>query len=163
MEKNVLIHLAHDADLPTDCTVTKGKFKLTNLRKLEWSRLVLLPGILDAATRLELRSNMDLHTRQPTAEVKLGLRRKTASSGLGLVHSVALDWLPGGSLDIGAMVTLPSELRLGTAEGAGLRELARAMRVEVDIETLCLDLQLDEMWTAVTEPRATSSASSKSS
>jgi hypothetical protein len=127
---------------------------LTNLRTLEWRKLVLLPGILDAATKLEMRSTLDLRTWRPTVEAKLGLRRKFASSGLSLIHRVEL--ARGCSLDVGATLTLPEELRLATTAGAGLRELAQAARVGVELDTLEVSVDLDEALEAVAK-RATPS------
>ena len=122
-----------------------GKFTLHSLHTLEWSKLVLFPGILDAATKLEVRTVVDLQTRRAASEVKLGLRRKVASSGLSLVHRVELEpKLPGCSFDVGATLTLPEELRLATSSGS-LRELARAAHVEVDLDTLELNIDLDAL------------------
>jgi hypothetical protein len=64
-----------------------------------------------------------------------------------LIHRVEL--ARGCSLDVGATLTLPEELRLATTAGAGLRELAQAARVGVELDTLEVSVDLDEALEAV--------------
>lgn len=114
-------------------------------RTLEWSKHLIMPGLLDSATRLTLRSSLDLRTGKPSAEVKLGLRRKQASRGLRLVHRLGLPQLEGVagrcSLDVGGTLTLPDSLVLSTEAGGGPRQLLDAARVQADFDTF--DLLVD--------------------
>jgi hypothetical protein len=126
-------------------TLVGGQFKLTSARQLEWSKMWLFPGLTDAATRVQVRSALDLRTGKADAEVKLGLRRLMSKRGLSLVHRVPLDLRTDAvraSVDFGATITVPDELKIGTAEDAGLRQLADAARVVVDLDRLELRLDL---------------------
>ena len=127
--------------------VQKGKLKLTNLRELEWSKLILFPGLFDAATKIELRSSIDLRSGKSMAEAKLGLCRRfrAASTGLGLVHGIPLGSDSGLGVDVGACLAVPEELRIATTGGAGLRELADAAHFHVDIDRLELVVDLDKL------------------
>ena len=123
--------------------------------QLSWSKLWLFPGLTDAATRLELRSAIDLRTGKASSEVKLGLRgvRKVGPNSLRIKQRLPLAGVeaPGRlrniklqvGVDAGATLTLPHELRLGAGEGTpSLGEFARAAKLEVDVDTLdlCVDL-----------------------
>ena len=116
-------------------------------RTLEWTKAFILPGLLDSATRLTLRSTLDLRTGAPSGEVKLGLRRRQPSRGLRLVQRLAvpLEGTPFEGrcfVDVGATVTLPDDLHLGTEEGAGPKQLLDSAQFGVDADTLILHLEL---------------------
>jgi hypothetical protein len=51
-------------------TLFGGTVGLTNLSSVEWSKTWLYPGLLDAATRVELRSCFDLSTGKVDAELR---------------------------------------------------------------------------------------------
>lgn len=120
-----------------------GKVVLRSDRTLEWRKAYLLPGLLDAATRLTLRSSLDLKNGSPFAEVKLGLRRRQASRGVRLVHRLPLDGEFGRcGLDIGATLTLPDDLRLATEEGGGPQQLLDEAQLGVAFDTLDLHVDL---------------------
>jgi hypothetical protein len=72
-----------------------GQLSLRDLSTLEWRKTWLFPGIADAATRVEVRSTLDLQTAQPDVRLKLGLRRSFASSGMSFVQDVPLDGADG--------------------------------------------------------------------
>ena len=63
-----------------------GQLSLRDLSTLEWRKTWLFPGIADAATRVEVRSTLDLQTARPDVRLKLGLRRSFASSGMSFVQ-----------------------------------------------------------------------------
>lgn len=77
----------------------------------------LLPGLADAATRLEFVATADLCTRRTDARLQLGLRRRFASRGISLVHALPLDGACGRlRLDAGATLSVPAELELSASE-----------------------------------------------
>jgi len=49
-----------------------GSITVTNLSRLEWTKMWLFPGLTDAATRVELRSTFDLSTGRGDAELRYG-------------------------------------------------------------------------------------------
>ena len=77
-------------------------------RLLRYRKTWFFPGLTDAATRVEVTSSLDLHTMRGDAELKVGLRRKFARRGVGIVHS--LDLAPGVRADVGATLHLPDEV-----------------------------------------------------
>ena len=76
-----------------------GDLSLKNLTLITWRRTWLFPGLTDAATKVEVRSWLNLQTGRADAEVKLGLRRRFSKKGLSLVHSLPLDG-PGGRMSL---------------------------------------------------------------
>jgi hypothetical protein len=132
--------------------VLGGQIELCSGSRIEWSKLWLFPGLSDAATRVEVRTGFDLRAGRAQGELKLGLRG-VRKRGLSLVRRVPFArGKPSGdeearvgsgphcSVDVGATLTLPDELKLGT-EG-GLRALSEAAHVEMDIDTLDLIVEL---------------------
>ena len=97
---------------------------------------------LSVSVRVELTSTIDQRTG---ADVQLKLRlRRTAVSGRGLslVHRVAVPTASKNcqpSLDAGATVTVPEQLRLSTR--AGDSDSLRELSVEADVDRL--DLNVD--------------------
>ena len=127
-----------------------GQFVLTNMDTLEWSKLWLFPGISDAATRLQIRSTLNLRTGRADGGVSLGLRRSSESGSwaraIRLVHRVPINAAPGCAIDIGASIRLPEEISLSSEAWAsggmgGLRKEVENARVHVDLDTLdlCID------------------------
>jgi hypothetical protein len=125
----------------------RGQLELDGLaQSVSYSKLWLFPGLSDAATRVELRTGVDLRTGRKHGELRLGLRgvRKVGPNTLSLVHRVPLlaEAQLGvpvrADLDVGATLKLPDELKLGTAAGSRLRDLAAAAQAEVDLDRLDL-------------------------
>ena len=84
-----------------------GQLSLRDLSRLEWRKTWLFPGLADAATRVEVRSTLDLRTAQPDVRLKLGLRRSFASSGMSFVQDVPLDGSDGHcKVSVGATLTV---------------------------------------------------------
>lgn len=105
--------------------------------RLTWSKLWLFPGLTDAATRVELRSVLDLRGWRTESELRLRLRgvQREGANQLRLVHRVRVS--QRASLDAGASLTLPDELRIGTD---GKHSLAAQVEILVDQLDLCVDL-----------------------
>jgi hypothetical protein len=118
-----------------------GRMELEGTGKASWRKLWLFPGLSDAATRVEVRSSVDLRTGRAHGEVKLGLRglRHETKNRLRLVHRERLRH----NLDLDARVTLtlPDELRLAT-DSNGMRQLVNDARVELDLDELDLCINL---------------------
>ena len=94
-----------------------GELSLSDLSQLKWSKTWIFPGLADAATRVEVKSTLDLKTARPDVRFKLGLRRPFAPPGLSFVHDVPLDGKNGkAKLSVGATVTVPDELQLSAAD-----------------------------------------------
>lgn len=107
-----------------------GQLSLRDLSTLEWRKTWLFPGIADAATRVEVRSTLDLQTAQPDVRLKLGLRRSFASSGMSFVQDVPLDGADGHcKVSVGATVTVPDELQLSAADVPAVVRRGRAADV----------------------------------
>ena len=113
------VHWEHDvADKVTTYhtswkdTVVGGDLSLQNLTLLVWKKTWLLPGLTDAATKVQVRSFWNLKTGQADARVSLGLRRRFSPQGLSLVHSVPVDAHGRCTLDRGCTVTVPEELQV---------------------------------------------------
>lgn len=84
-----------------------GQLSLRDLSRLEWRKTWLFPGLADAATRVEVRSTLDLRTAQPDVRLKLGLRRSFASSSMSFVQDVPLDGSDGHcKVSVGATLTV---------------------------------------------------------
>ncbi|EOD08261.1 hypothetical protein EMIHUDRAFT_208370 [Emiliania huxleyi CCMP1516] len=110
-------------------------------RSLRWSRLWLLPGLADAATRVEVCSAVDLRTGKPDAE----LRR-----GLSLVHAVPLSLPLGGeqarlretALEArgtrAARANVPAEVTLSARDPRAALRSAR-FSVDIDRADLCVE------------------------
>ena len=109
--------------------------------RLVWCKLWLFPGLTDAATRLELRSSLDMRSGRSDSEVRLRLRgvRRDGANGLRLVHRVPMS--SRVSLDAGASLTLPDELRLSTDGSSDLRALA-STQVELLVDQLDLRVEV---------------------
>ena len=113
--------------------------------KLTWCKLWLFPGLSDAATRVELRSALDLRSGKCHAEVNLGLRgarREATKNSLRIVHRQPVHGGGVVNVDAGALLTLPDELRLATDGTGGLRALATKARMEVEVDQLdvCIEI-----------------------
>ena len=86
-----------------------------------------------------MTSSLDLHTMRGDAELKVGLRRKFARRGVGIVHT--LDLAQGVRADVGATLHLPDEVSV-VSVGRGADAPPRPpLAVEVDLDRL--DLRLD--------------------
>ena len=72
-------------DLPRDKWLG-GELALNDLSTLRWRKTWFLPGLTDAATRIETRAAIDLRSGRPDAQLKLGLRRLLAPPGARFVH-----------------------------------------------------------------------------
>ena len=108
-------------------------------RLLRYRKTWFFPGLTDAATRVEVTSSLDLHTMRGDAELKVGLRRKFARRGVGIVHT--LDLAQGVRADVGATLHLPDEVSV-VSVGRGADAPPRPpLAVEVDLDRL--DLRLD--------------------
>uniref|UniRef100_A0A7S3T775 Uncharacterized protein n=1 Tax=Emiliania huxleyi TaxID=2903 RepID=A0A7S3T775_EMIHU len=118
-------------------------------RSLRWSRLWLLPGLADAATRVEVCSAVDLRTGKPDAELRLGLRRAFSKRGLSLVHAVPLSLPLGGEqegggrspplrLEVGATLDVPAEVTLSARDPRAALRSAR-FSVDIDRADLCVE------------------------
>lgn len=112
-----------------------GELSLSDLSQLKWSKTWIFPGLADAATRVEVKSTLDLKTARPDVRFKLGLRRPFAPPGLSFVHDVPLDGKNGkAKLSVGATVTVPVELQLSAADvpavvgGRGKAEVGAALQ-----------------------------------
>ena len=132
------------AELEAHCRepLLRGNLELRE-GELAWSKLWLFPGLTDAATRVLLRSTLDLGTGRVDSELKLTLRRRLSPRGLQLIHRVPLATASNyrSSVDVGATITVPEELRLTTRRTGGLRQLAESAQFEVDFD--CLDVCVD--------------------
>jgi len=119
-----------------------GRLKLVDQSSLEWARMWLFTGLADAATKVQLRTSVDLRTGRTDGAVSIGLRRKVCARGVSFVHRQPIDGLPCRChVDVGATLVMPDELRLAVGSGSsGLRELAEAARVELDADRLELCL-----------------------
>ena len=118
-----------------------GRVELEGTGQASWRKLWLFPGLSDAATRVEVRSSVNLRTGRAHGEVKLGLRglRPEAKNSLRLVHRERLRH--NLDLDAGATLTLPDELRLATSS-SDMRQLFDDASVELDLDQLDLCVNL---------------------
>ena len=127
----------------------RGRVELKGQR-VEWRKMWLFPGLVDAATRVELRSAVDLRDGRARSEFRLGLRG-VRSTGLSLVHRVAVGsgrvgpWTCDCSVDVGATLVVPDEFTLSLSGGDGggnVEETIRDARISADFDRLdvCLDL-----------------------
>ena len=118
-----------------------GRVELEGTGQASWRKLWLFPGLSDAATRVEVRSSVDLRTGRAHGEVKLGLRglRHETKNRLRLVHRERLRH--NLDLDAGATLTLPDELRLATSS-SDMRQLFDDASVELDLDQLDLCVNL---------------------
>ena len=103
-----------------------GQLSLRDLSTLEWRKTWLFPGIADAATRVEVRSTLDLQTAQPDVRLKLGLRRSFASSGMSFVQDVPLDGADGHCKVAVARVRARARVRPGLGLGSGPGPVVKA-------------------------------------
>ena len=106
-------------------------------RLLRYRKTWFFPGLTDAATRVEVTSSLDLHTMRGDAELKVGLRRKFARRGVGIVHT--LDLAQGVRADVGATLHLPDEVSVSV--GRDDAPARPPLAVEVDFDRL--DLRAD--------------------
>lgn len=108
----------------------------------EWTRTWIVPGLLDAATRFTTRVNLNLRTGRPDADLRLGLRRTPRGPGVALVHQMKLEGTPC-SVDLGATITVPEELRLaargGLSHRGGVRGKKMLLGIDVDTFDVCVD------------------------
>jgi len=120
-----------------------GRLTLKNLDQLEWTKTWIMPGLTDAATRVEVQSQLDLRTGKTDAMLKLGLRRRMSKPGLSLVHEIAVDGTQGHlKLDVGATFLFPEELKLTAADvRSGSSASLQSARVEVDFDRLDLRVE----------------------
>ncbi len=114
---------------------------------LEWSKLWVVPGLFDAATRLQLRSTLNLRTGVADADLRLGLRRRERGPGLHLVHRIPVERSGGRcAVDVGATFTVPAEVRV-SARG-GLDDELRSehlVKAELDKINLCFDVDVEDL------------------
>lgn len=110
---------------------------LKNMTGVEWSKIWLLPGLMDAATKVEVVSRVDLRTRRTNTQLKLGLWRRLSAPGLSLVRAVSLDGGAGHiSLDLGATLQFPDEVVLRAGAVRSRFATAEVVRLEVDFDRL---------------------------
>ena len=103
-----------------------GELSVTdNLQAVQWRKMWLLPGLSDAATKIEVVSAFDLRTLRADARVRLGLRRRFSKAGISLAHLVNLDG-PDGRAKLEVRVTA-SEAEC-FAHGAHLDRTPRTRR-----------------------------------
>jgi len=115
-----------------------------NMTQLQWTKAWYLPGLADAATRVELRSVIDFRTGRGDAELRLGLRRSFSKRGLSLVHQVDVGGTGHCKVDVGATLTVPDELQLSAQEllrPSPTRGRSGDARFGIDVDRL--DLRLD--------------------
>ena len=126
-----------------------GELSVTdNLQQVQWRKMWLLPGLSDAATKIEVVSAFDLRTLRADARVRLGLRRRFSKAGISLAHLVNLDGPDGrAKLEVGATLLVPDELDVSALElieasksGVTDRLLQGTWAVDIDRFNLCLDL-----------------------
>lgn len=123
----------------------KGRVELTRER-VEWRKMWLFPGLVDAATRVELRSALDLRDGHTSSELRLGLRG-IRPRGLSLVHRVPIRNVRVGqlacdcSVDVGATLVVPEELKLGLS-GCTVDNSLHSTKVDIDFDRLDLCVEV---------------------
>jgi hypothetical protein len=136
----VRVTLGLDGSAQMDITardpIIGGQLEINSGGRLGWRKLWLFPGLTDAATRVDVGVSTD-----EGVVLKLGLMSRDRAKGLRLVHRVPVPsgFMPSNtscSIDVGATLQVPAELKLGS--GSGLRALGEAAQVEADLD--CLDL-----------------------
>lgn len=122
-----------------------GSLSLTNLKALEWRNTLLLPGIADAAMRLDLSASADLRTRCIDVRLKLGLRRQFPWRGISFINTLPLDGSSGRCyLDTGATLSVPVEIDVNVRQLCHATPCAKEM-VDAKDEPLLLALDFDQL------------------